>query len=149
MTSNDLPIPSPAPASEPTLPAVGTVPGLVIASAQVQSFTGPMPPPDYLRQYNEIVPGAAKDILDEFRANGAHQREMERLALTAATTTERRGQWIACGLVLVGFGLIMALALTQHDTVAGIVAGTLLGAVITGFVANRKSPSEKDTERKT
>lgn len=85
MTSNDLPIPSPAPASEPTLPAVGTVPGLVIASAQVQSFTGPMPPPDYLRQYNEIVPGAAKDILDEFRANGAHQREMERLALTAHT----------------------------------------------------------------
>lgn len=113
-----------------------------------QSFSGPMPPPECLRQYDQIVPGAAKDIFEEFKMNGAHQRAMDQTILKASSDRDRRAQWMACGLVFLGFILIMALAWTNHDWVAAAVAGTLLGAVVTGFLqgkkANTAQPSPAD-----
>lgn len=84
-------------------PAVGSVPGQVIATAQYHEFAGPMPPPDYLRGYDDIVPGAAKDILNEFLANGQHNRDMEQRLLSDAKESEKRSHWMAFCLVLLGF----------------------------------------------
>lgn len=119
--------------------------------ARCETFTGPMPPPEYLKQYDQVVPGAAKDLVTEFLANGAHERDLDRLVLQSVKNQNLRSQWMAFSLVLVGFGLIMGLALTGHDAVAGIVAGTLLGAIITGFLTgnldapklrNQSAPSQ-------
>lgn len=113
--------------------------------AQQQTFAGPMPPPEYLKQYDQIVPGAAKDIVTEFLANGAHERDLDRLVLESIKNQNLRSQWMAFSLVLVGFMLIMGLAFTGHDAVAGIVAGTLLGAIITGFLTgNLDMPKHRD-----
>ncbi|CDH43853.1 hypothetical protein BN874_1370018 [Candidatus Contendobacter odensis Run_B_J11] len=111
-----------------------------------QSFSGPTPPPDCLRQYDEIVPGAAKDIIEEFKANGAHQRAMDKALLNAASGRDRRTQWMAFSLVILGFILIMALAHTSHDWVAAVVAGSLLGAVVTGFLQGKKSTKDRPTQ---
>jgi uncharacterized membrane protein len=115
---------------------------------QTQSFSGPMPPPDYLAQYDRIVPGAARLIVDEFRFNAQHAREVETLGIRGVIRKDRRAQVIAGCLVLIGFGLIYELAEHDHDGVAIAVAVTLLVSVLTAFltdtVAARKRGERAD-----
>lgn len=115
-----------------------------------QSFSGPMPPPECLQQYDQIVPGAAKEIIEEFKANGAHQRAMDQAILKATSSQDKRAQWMAYSLVFLGFILIMALAHTGHDWVAGTVSVTLLGAVAANFLQGKEpktSPPPKENSK--
>jgi uncharacterized membrane protein len=102
-----------------------------------ETYSGPMPKPDHLEKYDQIVPGAARDILEEFKANGAHSRKIEYLAITGAVNNDKRGQWMAFVLLAMGFGLIAYLANINQASVAKIVAGTLLVAVIGGYLSNK------------
>jgi uncharacterized membrane protein len=99
-----------------------------------QSFSGPMPPPEHLAQYDRIVPGAARLIVDEFQLNARHARDVERMGLRGSIGRDRRAQVIAGLLVLIGFGLIYGLAEHGHDGVAISVAVTLLVSVLTAFL---------------
>lgn len=118
---------------------------IIMTAIREESFSGPMPHPEHLERYDKIVPGSAKLILDEFRENGGHQRLVETRGLDAAISRDRRSQWMAFLLVVAGFGLILYLALNSHDVVASVVASTLLGAVITGFLTKRTAQKGKDT----
>lgn len=51
---------------------------------QATQYSGPVPPPDVLRGFEQIVPGSAERILTMAEENGKHQREMERMTLSAA-----------------------------------------------------------------
>lgn len=107
-----------------------------------ESYSGPMPKPDHMEKYDRIVPGAAKDILEEFKANGLHARKTETMAIQGAINNDKRGQWMAFGLLILGFVLIAYLANIGQSVVAGVVAGTLLVAVIAGFLT--KKPFSKE-----
>ncbi|WP_242538494.1 DUF2335 domain-containing protein [Trinickia acidisoli] len=106
----------------------------VTVALQAESYRGPMPKPEHLRQYDQIVPGAARIILEEFQANSRHSRQMDLLGLKGMISKDARAQWIAGGLVLIGFLLIYQLTMHGHDVVAGVVAGTLLVSVLAGFL---------------
>jgi uncharacterized membrane protein len=103
-------------------------------SLQTHTFTGPMPLPEHLAQYDRIVPGAARLIVDEFQSNSRHARDMERIGLSGSIRRDTRAQSIAGFLVLIGFGLVYGLAEHGHDGVAISVAVTLLVAVLTAFL---------------
>ena len=105
-----------------------------------------MPPPECLRQYDQIVPGVAREMIDEFKTNGAHQRAMDQAILEATSARDARGQWMACGLVFLGFILIMGLAYTGHDGVAIAVAVSLLGAVAANFLQGKKAESSQSVK---
>ena len=107
-----------------------------------ESYSGPMPRPDHLEKYDRIVPGAARDILEEFKANGLHARKTETLAINGAINNDKRGQWMAFVLLVLGFVLVAYLAQVGQSVVAGVVAGTLLVAVVAGFLT--KKPFSKD-----
>ena len=44
---------------------------------QLQSYTGPIPPPDLLGQYEQVCPGSANRILGQFEEQGRHRRRLE------------------------------------------------------------------------
>ena len=102
-----------------------------------ESYSGPMPKPDHLEKYDRILPGAARDILEEFKANGRHARETETLAIQGAINNDKRGQWMAFVLLVLGFALIAYLAHISQSSIAKVVAGTLLLAVIAGFLRKK------------
>jgi uncharacterized membrane protein len=101
---------------------------------QAQSYSGPIPLPEHLAEYDRIVPGAARAIFEEFQANGRHSREIERAGLSGMMRKDSRAQWIATSLVLVGFGLVYELAMNGFGTAAIAVAAGLLGTVVTAFL---------------
>lgn len=111
-----------------------------------ERYAGPMPKPEHLRQYDEIVPGAARIIVDEFQANSRHSRLMSELGLRGAIDRDKRAQWIAGGLVLIGFLLVYLLADRGYPWVAGGVATTLLVAVLTGYLTGQVSSNRAERE---
>lgn len=109
-----------------------------------RSYIGPMPHPDHLAQYDQIVPGAAKDILEEFKANSRHSRDMDALALRATIRKDTRAQWMCLILLIFGFILIAYVTYTNHDEIAKVIAGTLLVAVIGGYLVNKFGAPKSD-----
>lgn len=114
--------------------AISSSQASVTVAVQAHSFSGPMPLPEHLAQYDRIVPGAGRLIVDEFQMNSPHTREIETMNLRGSIRKDMRAQFIAGFLVLIGFGLIYGLADRNHDGVAISVAVTLLVSVLTAFL---------------
>jgi hypothetical protein len=63
------------------------------------SFSGPLPPPAVIAAYDRTVPGLAREIVDQWKAETAHRhrtidglREIDRESMRAYYGGERRGQ---------------------------------------------------------
>ena len=98
------------------------VEGNKVSLTQVQ-FEGPLPPPALLREYDEIVPGFARRLLEEFETQGVHRRRIENVVIGANVRAQSRGQIIGmvCFLSLVAGAV--ALGLKGHDAAAIALAG--------------------------
>jgi uncharacterized membrane protein len=122
----------------------------VQVALRMESFRGPMPPPEHLGRYDKIVPGCARTIVDEFQANSRHNRTMEVTGLTGMVRRDTRAQWMAFVLVLVGFGLVWELAASEHEKTAIAVATMLLGSIVVGFLTGvapwKKSAKDRDAK---
>lgn len=117
-----------------------------------EQYSGPLPPPRLLREFEEAVPGSAAKILDNWRDESAHRRQLERVESESARdgllrqlAFQARGQWCALTVALSGFGLAgYALHLGYPKTAATIAGVNLLG-IVTVFLsgtAKRKKRGE-------
>lgn len=110
-----------------------------------QSFEGPLPPPTFLKQYEEALPGAADRIFALAESQTKHRIELENRLLEGEIEDakngrgERRlGQWL-------GF-VICIVAIVSGATISVMgqpYAGVLIGAVgltplVSTFITGRK-----------
>lgn len=98
-----------------------------------EHFSGPMPHPKHLREYESILPGAADRILSMAERNLDHHVDMSKQAHADEAQDRRRG--MRYGAVL--YGLLIAAAFASlFVTTNAIVPGLFLGtAAIGGVVA--------------
>jgi uncharacterized membrane protein len=54
-------------------------------------FSGPIPPPAILDQYNKILPGAAERIICMAEQQGDHRRHLEKVTIEANAFSEKLG----------------------------------------------------------
>lgn len=116
---------------------------VVTTVLKAESHSGPIPSASHLAQYEGVVEGAAKMIMDEYRANSAHVREMESLAITSQKDDNDRNRRVAERLVWASLFSVIGLALLHHDNVAIVLAASTVGAIVTGFLAGRKPPKRE------
>lgn len=110
-----------------------------------QQFSGPIPPPSILADYDALIPGAADRILTIFEAQTNHRHDIElrttraNVGIARANICERRiGQMLAFIMGLALTAATVYLAMNNHDWVAGILGGTTMLGAITAFMAQRK-----------
>jgi uncharacterized membrane protein len=121
--------------------------------AEVMQFSGPLPPPQVLKAYDAIIPGAAKEMHGLALAKARHDMEMERDAMRAQTQEEqaaraqfKRGQYLAFLLALVLIGCGSAGIYTHHDWAgAAMVVGTL-AALVLAFLWGRKASGSAEQQ---
>jgi len=122
----------------------------------IREYSGPLPPPEMLKEYSDACPGGAERIMAAFESETSHRQEMERLsmamqqqALSAniglASTDQRlasRGQLIACVLAAL-FGVSgYLLGMHNHDWLAGTLYTSTIGAVLAAFVIGAKKKKD-------
>jgi uncharacterized membrane protein len=108
---------------------------IVAASMQMSHYQGPMPPPGVLRDYNDIVPGTAAKIVDQWLQQVEHRQMLERKTVLGGNGRAWCGLWIGATLGAAALGLGGFLVYTGHDTAGtSIIATALVGGVST-FIA--------------
>jgi hypothetical protein len=108
--------------------------GLTQLQAQIQTYQGPVPPPEILAQLDALVPGTAALILGD-----AHDQTQHRIALEKKVVHHdiwRSWAGLGAGLVVAGGGLGLAAYMksTGDSDGARIVGGIDLVGLVSVFV---------------
>ncbi|MEJ0093013.1 MAG: DUF2335 domain-containing protein [Methylocella sp.] len=104
-------------------------------------WSGPLPPPGSLREFEMIVPGSAARIVRQFEDEAAHRRALEKTELRFRIWEAHIGQCLA-GIFAVGaFGVTIYALHIGQPTVAGIFGTTTIVSGIAAFL-NRAKRSE-------
>lgn len=115
-----------------------------IVAHQSVSFSGPLPPPNHLEQYERIVPGSAERILKMAEEQSFHRRTLEAKVIHSGVSDSKKGLWFGLIMGLSGFGLVGFCASLGFQLLAGIIAALDLGSLVGIFVYGSK---QKKTER--
>lgn len=99
-----------------------------------QSYEGPMPPPLWFSQYDQILPGAAERILATYEKQVEHRISIENKVIDSDVKNSGRGVTFGfiLQLVAIGAGTIIML---KGSTVAGAsIVATSFGTMIVNYV---------------
>lgn len=106
------------------------------------SFQGPLPPPEILAQYGQIIPNGAERLMVLLEKQTDHRISIESRLVEARVSTTSNGQRIAAGLS-VFFGVIaLFLGYTGHDWLAGSIGVTTIIGLAVVFALG-KEPGSK------
>src|SRR5438552_14400200 len=67
----------------------------LVCTASFSRFSGPIPSPETLSQYDKIVPGAANRIIQMAETQAEHRRQLEDRTSRSQIRQSSRGQWMA------------------------------------------------------
>lgn len=101
---------------------------LYTARVEGTVFRGPLPPPEILEGYNDVIENGADRIITMAEKNQNHRHELENAVILGGLKNERRGQVIA------GF-LFLALLAAATYLISIDKDGTGVGILIAEFLA--------------
>ena len=104
-------------------------------------FSGPLPAPETLRGYDEILPGTAERIIRMAEREQTNAHEAGLLALRETAAGNARGQIFGGVVALAALGTAGFLGYLGHSIAAGIVGGTTVVGLVTVFVTGRRYPN--------
>jgi uncharacterized membrane protein len=120
----------------------------IVAGMSVSTtYSGPIPPPEFLKQYNEIEPGSAARILAMAEQQTKHRISLEKMVVSAEI---KRSWWgLVAGFVismsfLIGGCIVIALG---HDAAGGTIATTAVVSLTTVFVYGTKQRRAEREEK--
>jgi uncharacterized membrane protein len=136
----NLPEPLRAVLSQPGIPPQVVSMTLAAFSA---SWSGPLPPAEQIRAYEEVLPGSANRILSMAEGQQAHRHELEKLTIKEATNRSwwglRLGFVLAVMIIAVG-----AAAIFTGHTPEGLTAILTPTAILAGvFVYGRREQAKE------
>ncbi|HEY6803127.1 MAG TPA: DUF2335 domain-containing protein [Pyrinomonadaceae bacterium] len=101
------------------------------------TFNSPIPPPNLLRQYNDIIPDGADRLFTMVEVQSTHRIELENIVIKGDDRRADRGLLTGFVIGILMLCLSFVLVMSGHD-LAGTIFGTvdLLGLIGT-FVYGR------------
>jgi uncharacterized membrane protein len=114
---------------------------------QQQQFAGPLPPPDILQGYENVLPGSAERILAMAERQAAHRQYLEQKIVEDSSQRANIGMWLGFSIAIVVLAVSAALIWTGYGW-----QGTVLGSVdvvglATVFVVGRAEQRRERVEK--
>jgi uncharacterized membrane protein len=119
----------------------------LIAHSESRLYTGPLPPPEMLADYSNVIENGAERIFRQFEAQGDHRRELEMIVIRSENARAWAGIVIG-SIVALGFvagGVIIAIYGSPAWATAWSAAGIagIVGAFIYGTRSRRQERTDK------
>jgi uncharacterized membrane protein len=112
---------------------------LSIQRTQTTNWSGPLPPPEHLQRFDDIVPGGAERIFQMTEQEHQHRMLMERTGLKAAIRENMFGK--ALGVLISLAAIAAAFWLAMHGgspIVATALVGLPIAAVVQAIVGGKR-----------
>lgn len=122
-------------------------PAQLVAAMHHSSFSGPLPPPDVLKRYNEVVPGAAERIITMAEAQAKHRQELERAEVFGGNRRANLGQYFGFTIGIAGLVVALILGIRGNAWVAGLIGVLDLGGLVSIFVYGSRSRRSERREK--
>jgi len=116
-------------------------------SFEATYYKGPLPHPDILERFDELVENGAERIFSKFEKQSDHRRDIETKVINAQIKESSRGQTF--GLIIgLAFGIMAFIAaLLDHDAFASVFGGTTIVGLVGTFVYGKKSQKKSLKEK--
>ncbi len=127
-----------------------------VALQQQVSYSGPLPPPHVLAEYDAVFSGLAETIINTMQAEGNHRREIESRALEADISMGNRqfdearlGQIFGFLIGVVSIISGSVIAVMGAKWAGGFIGGSGVVGLVSVFIYGRKKPQETDEPKDT
>ncbi len=114
---------------------------------QAQQFSGPLPHPEHLRQYEEILPGAAERILNGFERQSTHRQDLELRVVQANIQAQTRGAWLGFVVALTFLAGSAWLIANGYTLGGSILGGADIGGLVSVFVIGKREQRKEREEK--
>ena len=121
-----------------------------IPPARVTTYTevsGPIPSPQILQQYNNIVPSAAERIIRMAEKQSDHRMALENRVVSSNLVKSYLGMIAGTSIAIFGLYIAKEIAINGNPATAGIIAALDLGGLVWVAVTNTKS-QRKELEKR-
>lgn len=118
-----------------------------MSMTQSFSFSGPLPPPQLLKQYNDVVPNGAERLMQMAERQQGHRHDLENVVINGNVKAEARGQWMG---LLISVVVIVAgtyLAAMGKQITGGLLVGVDVVALASVFVIG-KQKQQRELDKK-
>jgi len=107
------------------------------------SYSGPIPPPALLEEFERIAPGSAKQIIEQAFKQSDHRMGLENYVIRA--DNHRSWAGLFCGFTIaISFGGLSAWVILNGYPVSGSILGCLdLISLVALFVLGRKQQQDE------
>lgn len=111
-------------------------------------FSGPLPPPIVLEQYDKVVPGAAERILKMAEDQSAHRRSLEQKVISSDVLNAKLGMIFGfiIGLVAILAGVYIVV-INKENQGYFLSLGTI-AALVSVFIYGRRKKEQRLEENK-
>ena len=133
---------------EMLLDALGNVSLTVEQQVSHQQYSGPIPPPSMLNDYDKVKNGFAERIVSMAENEQKHRHSLEFTAIDGAITKDRRSQNYALICVLFISTLCGTLIYNGHDGAGAFLGGTTLVGLAALFITGRRDVTKKNESEK-
>lgn len=121
---------------------------LVAEIMRIQSFSGPIPPPEIMQGYENILKGSADRILSMAENQATHRMEIEKSVVKRSLNQKTLGL-IMGSVILVILGITVYFAVLGLVWLAGVLATTTFVAALTILIWGRTPSNKDDKEAET
>jgi len=137
--------------AQQALPMPGALTSVAATSTR---YTGPIPSPDMLADYERVQPGLGKSLVEAFLAEGEHRRESERRTqrhVTALSESQMRnatlGVWLGFGVVVILAGVSVYAITLGYPWAASCILGADVAGLVAVFVHGRSAQRDEELAR--
>lgn len=104
-----------------------------------ETFSGPLPPPALLRQYEETLPGLADRIMSQAEQQSTHRIDLERRIIVSDQRRSWGGLVAGVFLALAVLTIAAVLTLNGHEAVGAIIGSVDVASVAAVFLVERRA----------
>lgn len=148
-TPSELPEPEQPPAILPQAdPPQATRPRRVIKTTHIeQHFSGPLPTPATLKEFDTVLPGCAERIVRMAENQASHRQELEKIVISGDNRRANHGLYIGGLIVVLFLAGSVFLIYTGHDWAGGTLATLDLSTLAGAFIYSTNSRRDERTQK--
>lgn len=115
---------------------------------QVESFSGPLPHPNILQRFNEVVPGAAERIIKMVEDQSRHRQELEKKVVESDIRLAKWGQVLGFVIAISGLVVSAVVSIFGNEIAGGIIGVGTLASLVGVFMYGTKQSVVSEMEEK-